>query len=105
MIKKFIDCANSNHISYHVPITRILGNLATSSDFIAEMMIKYDGIKSISNLLSNDKSNVRKEAAWTLSNIAAGTSSQVKYLIELNIYPKVFELIKEDCIEIKKECS
>jgi len=36
MIKKLIDCANSNITSYHVPLTRILGNFATSSDIITE---------------------------------------------------------------------
>lgn len=43
---------------------------------------------------------IRKEAAWTLSNICAGNENQVKQIIELGIIDKLLHLAATDALEV-----
>lgn len=45
-------------------------------------------------LLSHPKKNIRKEACWMLSNIAAGSPYQLSQLVNTNsLIPKVLEQV------------
>lgn len=89
----------------HTPVTRILGNLVTSTDEITDMVLEAEGLKYICNLLNHTNPVIRKESAWTISNIAAGTTTQVQMLYDLGVYNKVISLIHEDLIEVRNECG
>jgi len=41
-------------------------------------------------------SKIRLEAAWTLTNIAAGNSSQTEYIVSINAVPPIIEMLFEE---------
>jgi len=80
LINKLVEICVANKKELNGPVTRILGNLVTSSDENTDMVIHTDGLKWICRGLIDENVMNRKEAAWTISNISAGTIQQVKML-------------------------
>lgn len=54
-------------------------------------------------ILKSNEKNIRKEGAWILSNIAAGTQRQIEYLIERDIISYLGFVIQNDEDDVKKE--
>lgn len=71
----------SNKNQLIVPALRTLGNIVSGDDGQTQSVIAAGGVTAIVPLLQNSKKNIRKEACWTLSNIAAGSPEQITQLI------------------------
>jgi importin subunit alpha-1 len=82
---------------------RIIGNLMTCDDQSTEELIKLGVINLLDRLLFYPLSHIRKEAAWCLSNIAAGTKNQISALIDYGIIKKLDELAKDNVLEVARE--
>lgn len=61
-----------------IPSLRTIGNFVTGSDEQTEYVIQCGFLEAAIPLLENEEQMIRKEAAWTLSNICAGNENQVK---------------------------
>ena len=61
---------------------RALGNIVTGSDDQTDAVVKAGCLPILGGLLKHGKTNVVKEAAWTLSNITAGPAEQIQAVIE-----------------------
>jgi hypothetical protein len=61
-----------------VPILRIFGNLVTGTDVQTDKVIDSGCIEKFFQVLHHEKKPVRREVCWTLSNITAGNSEQIK---------------------------
>lgn len=48
----------------------------------------------LTKLLRSTKSNIVKEAAWTVSNIAAGTIEQITEILQADIVPLLVEVLR-----------
>jgi importin subunit alpha-2 len=46
-------------------------------------------------LLSHSKQNIVKEAAWTISNIAAGNQDQIQAIIDSNCLPALMRVLEQ----------
>jgi hypothetical protein len=57
----------------------------------------------LGNLLYHEKTRVRTESCWAISNIAAGTSECIQECIDLGIVEKMLYLLVNNTEEIKKE--
>ena len=53
-------------------------------------MLQSGLLKPFPQLLRHHKPNIVKEAAWTLSNITAGTRDQIQMIIGKGLKPKNF---------------
>jgi importin subunit alpha-2 len=60
-----------------IPALRAVGNIVTGSDVQTQSVVDAGGLQHFAMLLKHERRNVKREAAWAISNVAAGTSSCV----------------------------
>eukprot|EP01029_Cantina_marsupialis_P008388 TRINITY_DN1987_c0_g1_i1.p1 TRINITY_DN1987_c0_g1~~TRINITY_DN1987_c0_g1_i1.p1 ORF type:complete len:503 (-),score=172.69 TRINITY_DN1987_c0_g1_i1:378-1886(-) len=66
-----------------IPAMRTIGNiLSGNSPHLTQSILDLDGLDYIARWLSTDSTTLQKEAVWCLSNIAAGTESQIQRLVD-----------------------
>lgn len=75
------------------PALRALGNIVTGTDDQTQMAIDAGVLSILPQLLRHSKPTVQKEAAWTLSNIAAGPCPQIQQLITCGLLAPLVELL------------
>lgn len=90
---------------------RALGNIVTGSDEQTDVVLAAGALPLVGQLLAHARyvvcfklrisvdytfefrSNVVKEAAWTISNVTAGNPEQIQLVIEANILPTLVEVL------------
>ena len=86
------------------PCLRALGNFVSGNDAQTQNVIDCGILPVMKNLLTHAKKSVRKEANWLLSNIAAGTQSQINQILE---YPAEIRAVVDSAQdaewEVRKE--
>ena len=63
------------------PCLRALGNIVSGNEHHTQRVIDAGVLGAASKLLAHEKKSIKKEAAWMVSNIAAGTQSQIGDLL------------------------
>lgn len=58
------------------PALRAIGNIVTGTDEQTQVVIDAGVFAVFPSLLTNSKTNIQKEATWTMSNITAGRQDQ-----------------------------
>lgn len=56
-------------------------------------------------LLTHNKIGVQKEAAWTLSNITAGTQTQIQCVIQAELVPLLVHVLTVGELRVQKEAA
>jgi len=84
---------------------KTIGNVLTGPNELTNIVLEIPGIiEGIFGLLGNCKKVIRREAAWILSNIAAGTPQHLEYLLPACYLDRIFDIcVKESASEVKKE--
>lgn len=111
MLPKFIKYAgldnvenNENQIFYSL---RVIGNFCEIDDgYYTDKIIEVNGLDVLKKLLQKEYSfKIRKESAWIISNIAAGTESQLIKLYENKFQDVLFDIILNgEENELKENC-
>ena len=100
---RLVELVNHHLHNVQLPALRILGNFATGSDVQTQYVVQLGALQKIGYCLASPKKAVRKEAVWTISNIAAGTADQVAALLAANLFPPILKMLDTEDFEIKKE--
>ncbi|ONK62535.1 uncharacterized protein A4U43_C07F5090 [Asparagus officinalis] len=101
----------SESLQLLIPVLRSLGNLvAASSYMITHVLLVGHSItdKAISALVKCLKHNhrvLKKEAAWVLSNIAAGSIEHKKLIFSSDAMPLLLHLLSTAQFDIRKEVA
>lgn len=66
-----------------------------------DVVIKAGALPVFPKLLKHQKSNIVKEAAWTISNITAGNVDQIQAVIENGLIPPIAEVLSKVSIYCK----
>lgn len=69
----------------------------TGTDEQTQAVLDSGALSMFPQLLCHKKSNVQKEAAWTLSNITAGKDSQIQEVINAGLVPYLIDLLVKVC--------
>lgn len=67
-----------------------------------QVIINFNALPWLLNLLSSSKKGIRKEACWTISNITAGNKEQIQAVIDANIIPPLIQLLSNAEFDIRK---
>jgi len=88
-----------------VPVIRIIGNIAASDETNAEILSQVPRlIPMLFKCVGHQKKVVRREACWTLSNLAAGSQQQIGQIIEEVAYlSKLISMAIAEPIDVKRE--
>lgn len=71
-----------------------MGNIVSGSDVQTQMAIDAGVLSILPQLMRHPKPSVQKEAAWALSNIAAGPCKQIQQLITCGLLPPLVEQLR-----------
>ncbi len=61
-----------------------------------EVVLDYDAVPRLRELIDHEHREIQKEACWTLSNIAAGTPSQIQAVIDSGAIPPLVNLVNNE---------
>ena len=68
-----------------VPCLRIVGNIVSGDDSQTQSILDCGLLPILTDLLQSPKNTIRKEVCWIISNITAGTKTQIQvnhYLLD-----------------------
>jgi hypothetical protein len=107
--KRLVDLAGHFDIKLVTPALRCIGNIVSGNDAQTQALIDTGGLFArMSKLLDHSRAIIKKEACWTLSNIAAGTVDQARQLAQYvdtnqSLLSKVANLVVTGDFGVKKE--
>lgn len=77
------------------PALKAVGNIISQNDEdMVEAMIQLQVIPSLLWLVDYPTLKIRREALWSLSNIATGNHSQIQAVIDTGVIPRIMPLMK-----------
>lgn len=76
------------------PALRAVGNIVTGNDTQTDAIISAGGLQYLGLLLQHHRVNIVKEAAWTISNITAGTMEQIQHVINAGLLPPLIHVLE-----------
>ncbi|XP_021715746.1 importin subunit alpha-9-like isoform X1 [Chenopodium quinoa] len=103
--------ATSNSLQLLIPVLRSLGNLVASDATIASTMLISGSevtdkvIVALSKCLGSEHRVLKKEAAWMLSNIAAGSIEHKKLVYNSEAVPLLLRLLSTEPFDVRKEVA
>lgn len=77
-----------------MPALRAIGNIVSGSDVQTQTAIDAGVLSVLPRLMRHPKPRVQKEAAWVLSNIAAGPCKQLQQLITCGLLLPLVEQLR-----------
>jgi hypothetical protein len=84
---------------------RIIGNLLTGDDLMTDEILKYGVLSLLDRYLFHSNASIRREAAWCISNITAGTINQIMAVVEAGLVQRLAELVKDPINDIAREAT
>ncbi len=85
-----------------LPGLRVVGNIVSGNAKQTQKVIELGGLDYLKRALLHEKKSMRKESCWIISNLAAGTSTQVEALIRADYLLALKEILKGEDVEVKK---
>uniref|UniRef100_A0A914P9M8 Uncharacterized protein n=1 Tax=Panagrolaimus davidi TaxID=227884 RepID=A0A914P9M8_9BILA len=82
----------------------LLANIACGNDELTYSIIKYGTLEHLGEFLTGSNKEFKREAAWMLSNILAGTKKQIDAVFKAGLVEPLIELLKSD-VEKIQECE
>ena len=65
----------------------------TGNDQQTQVVLDNRALAHFPALLTHPKSNIQKEAAWTISNITAGQTMQIQAVLDAGLIPPTIQIM------------
>lgn len=108
IVPSLINLLTSDRPELIIPALRTLGNIVTGTDAQTQTVLDTkNALSYIVNIIGHSKKNIRKEACWLLSNIAAGNKAQISQLVKTPglIRSVLTQLSEASEWDVRKEAS
>lgn len=69
------------------------------------MILNCNALSCINILLNSQYETIKKEACWTISNVAAGNRQQIQAVIDANVFPVLINIMQIADFKTKKEAA
>lgn len=90
-VKKLVMDFGSNDDNVVLNTIRMVANLASWSESYAQLLIEAKALESFKILVTHPNADVQREATFTVSNITAGNTNQIKVVIDADLIPLIVE--------------
>lgn len=103
--------ATSNNLQLLIPVLRSLGNLVAGDAHTTNVVlvvgheITVNVIAALVKCLKSEHRVLKKEAAWVLSNIAAGSVEHKRLIYSSEAVPLLLQLLSTTPFDIRKEVA
>ncbi|XP_022745803.1 importin subunit alpha-2-like isoform X4 [Durio zibethinus] len=88
-----------------IPALRTIGNIVTGDDVQTQAVIEANIIAPLVHLLQNAEFDIKKEAAWAISNATSGgTHDQIKFLVSQGCIKPLCDLLNCPDLRIVTVC-
>ena len=67
------------------------GNIVTGNDQQTQIVLDCGFLRSCQQLIRSGTQSIRKEVCWSISNITAGTRSQIQAVLDVDILPAIIK--------------
>jgi hypothetical protein len=92
---KCVALMGSTEATVVVPALRVIGNFISGSDKQTQAACDAGALGALVPLLSHPRRNIKREAAWAVSNVAAGTPTQLAAVMaQEGLMPAVVGLLR-----------
>lgn len=89
-----------------LPSLRVLGTIMSGSHEQTDRVLGLRVLDCFRKLLKSEKPNIRKDAAWAISNVAAGTPMQINQIINANLVPDLIVVASGDDVHrVRQEAT
>ena len=79
---------------FQTPSLRTVGNIVTGTDHQTQLALDAGILAVLPQLLTHPRSSIQKEAAWALSNVAAGPRQHIQQLIACGALPPLVAVLE-----------
>lgn len=97
-------CGSQSNKENYVAV-KILGNVLSGNENQAQMAIDIGSMDKLAHSISSNDALIRREGYWALSNLVAGTVTQLHVFLNNNIKNLAFNGIKDLDLQVKYEAS
>uniref|UniRef100_A0A915PGE1 Importin subunit alpha n=1 Tax=Setaria digitata TaxID=48799 RepID=A0A915PGE1_9BILA len=81
-----------------------VGNIVSGDDEQTQCVVSCaNALNNIHRLLLDGDQKTKREVCWVLSNIAAGTSSQIQTIFDAGIIPSLIQILKTETFQVRSE--
>eukprot|EP00923_Selenidium_pygospionis_P059532 GHVN01104758.1.p1 GENE.GHVN01104758.1~~GHVN01104758.1.p1 ORF type:complete len:532 (+),score=107.24 GHVN01104758.1:88-1683(+) len=105
-VPKLINHAKTSNVCQVItPALRTLGMIVGSNATHTQVVIDNGGVGVFAHLLQNPRLSVRREAAWAISNVAAGNHAQIDAVLDAGLIPVLLTILRDGSFEVQKEAA
>ncbi|VDD94785.1 unnamed protein product [Enterobius vermicularis] len=88
------------------PALRVLGNFATGSDELTQVIVDSGVLDIVRDIMGQTKTqSILKECCWLLSNVIAGTQVQIDAVIKAKLIPPIINALENGDSRSRVEAS
>ncbi|ELW50110.1 Importin subunit alpha-2 [Tupaia chinensis] len=84
-------------------VIKAIGNIVTGTDEQTQVVIDAGALAVFPSLLTNSKTNIQKEATWTMSNITAGRQDQIQQVVNHRLVLFLVGMLSKADFKTRKE--
>jgi importin subunit alpha-2 len=103
VVPQLVKLLGTTELPTVTPALRAIGNIVTGIDEQTQKVTDAGAFAVFPSLLTNPKTNIQKEATWTMSNIIAGLQDQIQQVVNHSLVPFLVGVLSKADFKTKKE--
>ncbi|KAL0617890.1 Importin subunit alpha-1 [Plecturocebus cupreus] len=103
VVPQLVKLLEASELPIVTPALQAIGSIVTGTDEQSQVVIDAGALAVFPSLLTNPKTNIQKEATWTMSNITAGRQDQIQQAVNHRLVPFLVGVLSKEDFKTEKE--